>query len=176
MDQRDILSQLDKNIKRGSALETLMQVDAVLDSLNVYVYKNWIEGEVVDGPHIERYWVTVTLMYPHKLMPDPEGAMRLIDNNCRVYYGKDTLVTAAKLIEPEDSDGRQGPDDDYPGAPKAKKIKRKVWMVTLEIPREYMDSITTGKIRIDDLSIDSEKVEQAYEDGMGEEDAIRTAD
>ena len=23
---------------------------------NVYAYKNWINGEIVDGPDIERYW------------------------------------------------------------------------------------------------------------------------
>ena len=86
MDQTDIVSQLDNNINSNSALETLMQVDNVLERLNVYAYQNWIEGEVVEGPRIERYWVTVTLMYPRKLMPDPSGAERILD-----FGAKDTM-------------------------------------------------------------------------------------
>ena len=38
---------------------------------------NWFKGEIVEGPEIEKYWVTVTLMYPHKLMPTP-GAERIL--------------------------------------------------------------------------------------------------
>ena len=37
--------------------------NSVLDNLNVYAYKNLLKGEAVEGPKIERYWVTVTLMY-----------------------------------------------------------------------------------------------------------------
>jgi hypothetical protein len=174
MDQKDILDRLEKNIKRGSALDTLIQLDAVLDSLNVYAYKNWIEGEIVDGPHIEKYWVTVTVMYPYKLMPDPTGAERLLNNGCRVYYAKDTLITAAKLVTPDDSDVPDSMDGIRPGQPRAKKLERPVWLVTLEIPRSYMDNLTTGKIRIDDMNIDIDAVENAYDDGLGDEDVIRS--
>ena len=69
MDQKDILDQLEVNVNRNSALETLMQVDAVLDSLNVYAFKIWMEGEIIDGPHIERYWSEHrfrTLCAPHQ--------------------------------------------------------------------------------------------------------------
>lgn len=170
MDQKDIVDKLDTNLQRSSALETLMQVDSVLDSLNVYAYENWIEGEIVDGPAIERYWVTVTLMYPKKLMPNPDGAKRLVDAGCKVYYAKDDFITAAKLVTPDDIDYEQrGPD----AQPKAKEVKRAVWLVTLEIPRQFMDSLVTDKVQIDDLSIDSDAVEQAYDQGLGDEDAIR---
>jgi hypothetical protein len=171
MDQKDIVSQLEKNVKRGSALDTLMQVDAVLDNLNIYAYKNWIEGEIADGPHIERYWVTVTLMYPYKLMPDPDGAKRITDNGGRVFYAQDELTTAAKLVEPEDRDPEGDPR--RPNQPAAKKIKRKVWLVTLELPRSFMDSMTTDKIKVDDMAIDTDAVEDAYDDGLGDEDVIQ---
>lgn len=176
MDQTEIIKQLDKNINRGSSLDTLMQFDAVLDNLNVYAYKNWIEGEIVDGPHVERYWVTVTLLYPRKLMPDPDAAQRLIDNGCKVFYAKDTLITAAKLNTPDDREQMDGPDGQRPMQPRTKKLKRPVWLITVEMPRNYMDSITTGKIAIDDLSIDTEAVESAYDDNLGDDDAIRSTD
>ena len=173
MDQTDIVSQLDNNINSNSALETLMQVDNVLERLNVYAYQNWIEGEVVEGPRIERYWVTVTLMYPRKLMPDPSGAERILDFGGKVYYAKDKLITAAKLVDPEDRDVVDGADGLRPGQPRAKKVERPVWLVTLELPREAMDSMITAKNQIDDMSIDADAVENAYDDGLGDEDAIR---
>jgi len=171
MDQIDIIKQLDKNINRKSALDILVDFDGVLDNLNVYAYKNWIEGEVVEGPKIERYWITVTLMYPYKLMPDPDGASRILKVGGKVYYAKDHFITAAKLDTPDDIDPEG--DERRPGMPATKKIKRKVWLVTVELPRQFMDTMTTDKIKIDDISLDTESVENAYDDGLGEDDAIR---
>lgn len=172
MDQLDIIKQLDKNINRNSALDVLLQVDSVLDSLNIYAYKNWIEGEIVDGPHIERYWVTVTLMYPHKLMPDPAGAERIMAKGGKVFFAKDELITAAKLVTPDDV--ADEPDERRPDMPAAKKIKRPIWLVTLELPRNFLDSMTSDKVKIDDLSIDTQTVEDAYDDGLGDDDALRS--
>jgi len=172
MEQTDIITQLGKNIKRNSALETLMQIDGVLESLNVYAYKNWIEGEIVDGPHIERYWVTVTLLYPHKMMPDPTGAERLLKNGCKVFYTKDTLTTAAKLIEPEDTEI----DPNHPNKRRAKKVERPVWLVTLEVPRGLIDTVETSRVKVDDMQFDSQSVEQAYDENLGDDDAIISDD
>ena len=61
MDQMDIMKALDGNVKRKSALDVLMQVDEYLDTLNVYAYSNWIKGEIVEGPEIEKYCILVTL-------------------------------------------------------------------------------------------------------------------
>lgn len=170
MDQKDILDQLEVNVNRNSALETLMQVDAVLDSLNVYAFKNWMEGEIVDGPHIERYWVTVTVMYPAKKMPDPAGAERILKANGKVYFAKDHLVDVAKLETPDDID----PIDDprRPDQPNVKKVRKPIWLVTLELPRSYIDSIETDKLQIDDMSIDIDDMEDAQDLGLGDEDAI----
>ena len=172
MDQLDIIKQLDKNINRNSALDVLLQVDSVLDSLNIYAYKNWIEGEIVDGPQIERYWLTVTLMYPHKLMPDPAGAERILAKGGKVFFAKDELITAAKLVTPDDV--ADEPDERRPDMPAAKKIKRPIWLVTLELPRNFLDSMTSDKVKIDDLSIDTQTVEDAYDDGLGDDDALRS--
>ena len=66
-----------------------------------------------------------------------------------------------------------GADGLRPGQPRAKKVERPVWLVTLELPREAMDSMITAKNQIDDMSIDADAVENAYDDGLGDEDAIR---
>lgn len=176
MDQNYIIDTLQNNISRGSALDTLMDVERVLDNLNIYAYQNWIEGEIVEGPHIDRYWVTVTLMYPYKLMPDPEASQRLINNGCKVFYAKDELVTAAKLLEPEDSEGVDDADGRRPGQNRAKKVVRPVWLITLEIPRKFMDGFADNQLSVEDQSINADAVEAAYDDGLGDEDAIQSTE
>jgi len=169
MDQIDIMKSLDSNVNRKSALDVLMQVDEYLDTLNIYAYPNWFKGEIVEGPEIEKYWVTVTLMYPYKMMPDPEGAERILASGGKVYYAKDTLVTAAKLVDPEDRSNV--PDPRRPGMPAAKKIERPVWLVTLEIPRQYMDDMQASKLQADDAEVDTTELADPKQDQMGEVDA-----
>ena len=97
--------------------------------------------------------------------------MRIQKAGGKVYYGKDHLITAAKLNTPDDIDPEG--DERRPQQPATKKLKRKVWMVTIEMPRQFMDAMTADKIRVDDNSLDTESVENAYDDGIGEDDAIR---
>jgi len=164
MDQNYILDTLKANTSRDSALETLMDMERVLDTSNIYAYANWIEGEIVEGPHIDRYWATITLMYPRKLMPDPMGAERLITNGCKVYYAEEELVTAAKIKKPEDVAQVDGADGKRPGQTRAKKVVKPIWLVTVVIPRKHMEDIETNKLRVDDQNINSDKVEQAAVD------------
>ena len=121
MDQNYIIDTLKGNINRQSALDVLMDVERVLDNQNIYTYANWIDGEVVEGPHIDKYWVTVTLMYEYEKMPDPEAAKRLLKHDCKVYYAKDVLISAAKLKDPSDSEPRDGMDGRRPGQGKLKE-------------------------------------------------------
>ena len=111
-------------------------------------------------------------MYPHKLMPDPAGAERIMAKGGKVFFAKDELITAAKLVTPDDV--ADEPDERRPDMPAAKKIKRPIWLVTLELPRNFLDSMTSDKVKIDDLSIDTQTVEDAYDDGLGDDDALRS--
>ena len=84
MEQTDIIAQLGKNINRNSALETLMQIDGTLESLNIYAYENWLEGEIdVAG--------TITLVYDHHT---PNLTSKLI----RLQHGfQDTILSTQHI-------------------------------------------------------------------------------
>lgn len=172
MDQINIISKLKSNTSRNSALETLMDFESVLDKVNLYAYLNWIDGEIVDGPEIDKYWVTVTLMYPHKKMPDPEGAERLLKIGAKVYYAKDKFISAAKLRSPEDSEPQDGIDGRRPGQQRAKKVVKPIWLVTIVLPRKHLNGIDDAKLRVDDDAINSSAVEQSIADGYSQEDVI----
>ena len=49
--------------KSTGLTDILIEFERVLDELGLYTYQNWIEGEIVEGPHLSRYWIELSLMY-----------------------------------------------------------------------------------------------------------------
>lgn len=64
----------------------LLQVEDFLDNNHLYAYTNWFEGEVYDGPDLEKYWVRIKLKYDYNLMPDPKAIERLVNLGVKVKY------------------------------------------------------------------------------------------
>ena len=101
-DIEQLKDALDGIVDSTNSLNVLIEFEEVLDNLHIYSYKNWEYGEVIAGPDVSRYWITVTLMYPKNLMPDPDAALRLIKHGAKVYYKKDELIEPVKITKPED--------------------------------------------------------------------------
>lgn len=154
----ELKDTLDNLVDSSSDLNVLIDFEEVLDNLNIYSYKNWEYGEVIAGPEVTKYWVTVTLMYPYKLMPDPDAAMRLIKHGARVFYGKDTFIEPIKITSPDDL----MPEDEN-GKRKPKRIKKPIWLVTIEMPRQFVNEFDSNKITINGMDIDMSEVEGAYD-------------
>ena len=91
MDIVDIVKNTKKIYMSESSLETLLDFERVLDQLDIYAFENWKRGELVEGPIVDRHWVTAKFMWPHKLMPDPDGAKRLLGYNTQIEYARDSL-------------------------------------------------------------------------------------
>lgn len=155
--QHSIYKNLDNIHTSPNVIDTLTEIDRILDRMDVYAYENWIKGEIVDGPFVEKHWVELTLMYPKKMMPNPDAAMRLIKNGCKVKFGQDVLETFAKVEKPEDvvttKEGQRIP----------KTIKKPVWLVNLRIPKTLLD-VSEDVKDTDDIDYDS--VDSAYEDEL----------
>lgn len=162
-----IYTTLDDAYGSENILDILVEFERIFDQLDIYVFKNWIKGEIVEGPKIERYWITVTLMYPYKMMPDPEGAMRLMDHGCKVWYGQDTLNHVAKIKGPEsyrrDEDGELEP----------KLIKSPVWTVKITMPRHFVDEIQTQKVDVGNSKIDMDDVSSAYDENLNDAEVAK---
>lgn len=162
-----IYSTLDDVYGSENILDILVEFEAVFDDLDLYVYKNWKKGEIVEGPKIDRYWITVSLMYPYKLMPDPEGAMRLIDHGCKVYMGKDVLRHVAKI------QGEESYKVDEKGKLHAKLVESPVWIVKITMPRHFVDDKKTEKIQAGNTSIDLDDVGDAYDENLDSEEVAK---
>jgi hypothetical protein len=152
----DVIENTKEIFMADSSLNTLLDFERVVDELDLYVFKHWKEGELVQGPEYEKYFVTCTFMWPYKRMPDPSGGKRLLDYDCEVYYSKDILEYPVKV---------ETPDDFKPGGKMPKMKKVPVWLVKIVMPKKLMQEIQQGSLELESATIDLEDVEQAYEEG-----------
>jgi hypothetical protein len=142
-----------------SSLSTLLDFERVIDELDVYVFENWKQGELVAGPEYEKYFVTCTFMWPYKKMPDPRGGEQLLNYNCEVLYKKDELEFPVK--PKNESDFRPGTK-----MPKTKSVP--IWLVTITMPKSLMTDIQRGSVEVENEKLDMEEIESAYEQGDDE--------
>jgi len=146
-------------LSEGSLL-TLLDFERVLDELDLYAFRNWQIGELVQGPTISKYRVTCIFMWPEKLMPDPRGGSRLLPFDCEVKYKKTNMKVPMKIEDPSDY---------RPGTKKARLIEKKVWLVEISMPKALMSDIRTGSIELEDQDIDLADLDDAYEQDLDQD-------
>lgn len=136
----DVIRNVDTIYNNNSSLAVLKDFERVLDEMDIYVYKNWLDGELLSGPKITRHWVSAEFMWPKNKMPDPDGAKRLMEIGCRVKFTKDEMIEPRKI---------RSPDDFRPGTKKGKLDAHPIWIVKILMPKKlvfdifnsYMDRI-----------------------------------
>lgn len=143
----DIIENISTIYESNSSLAILKDYERVFDELDLYVFENWRDGELIAGPQVERHWVTCSFMWPKAKMPDPEAGKRLTEYGCSVKYKKDILVKPRKI---------KNPDDIRPGSKKGKLDEHPIWVVEVTMPKKLMLDIFRGYHNqlMDDLGID----------------------
>lgn len=142
MDIENIVNNVNNIYNSNDAFAVLKDFERVLDDLDLYVFDNWINGELVKGPDIEKYWVTCQFMWPRKNKPDPLGRRRLETYGCEVKYIKDYILEPRKI---------KTPDDLRPGSKKGKLDKKHVWVVQIKMPKSLIKNVYHGFLTKHDL-------------------------
>jgi hypothetical protein len=135
---QDILDVI-KNVKdvyeNNTNLGVLKDFERVLDEVDLYVYKNWEDGELAVGPKVDRHWITCGFMWDKDHMPDPDGGKRLVELGCKITFEKTNLIEPRKI---------KSPDDFRPGTKKGKLDHTPVWLVTIRMPKKLAFDIYKG--------------------------------
>ena len=139
-DVLDIIRNVQSLYAVGPTLTILKDFERVLDELDVYVFQNWEDGELLSGPVDSRHFVTCSFMWPADKMPDPSGGKRLLDRGCKVTYAKDELLKPREIKAPEDY---------RPGTTKGKIDAHDVWVVQIKMPKELIGNFKHGKDEIE---------------------------
>jgi hypothetical protein len=161
-DIKDIIQNIEQIYGSNNSLNLLKDFERVFDELDVYVYDNWIDGELVSGPHEKRYFVECTFMWPKDKMPEPRGGMALIDYGCKVEFAETKLAKVRKI---------KTPDDIRPGTRKGKIDHEDIWMVKIVMPKKLMNDIKRGY-----TELDKNKVEDILSMQGGVNSALRPAE
>ena len=125
LDEIDIIKNIANIYDNNSSFSILKDMERVLDELDLYVYDNWKDGEIVSGPTISRHWVSIKVSWPRKSMPDPMGGKRLLDYDCQLTYQKSHLVKPKKIKKPSDI---------RPGTKKGILERLPIWIVEIKMP------------------------------------------
>lgn len=154
--QENFSDQAEEIIKKLTAKQDLMDVmldiEDYFDSNNLYVFDNWFKGELVDGPRVRKYWIEVTFKYPYKLMPDPEGALRLAQHGTKIGFKKSFQMVPVPITSP---------DDYEPGTKKPRMRKEPVWLVHMRIPRRFVEALDPEMLDVYDEEVEDTDMENA---------------
>jgi hypothetical protein len=156
-----IVSNIKGIYSSDGTMSILMDFERVLDDADLYAFKNWHLGELVQGPNTKRYSVTCVFMWPYKLMPDPKGALRLTTLGCKVSFATGNIKVPVQVTNY---------DDLIPGTNYPRSVNRKVWFVRIEIPIQLMNEIKEGSIDLADQEIDLAELDQAYDEDLDKAD------
>jgi hypothetical protein len=159
-DLKSILTNTKTIYMSDSNLNSLLDYERVLDEFDLYTFKNWKIGELVEGPIYEKYFVTCKWMYPFRKMPDPSGGKRLLDYGCEISYEKDTFEYPVEV---------KSPDDFKPGTKTPRMVSKPVWVVTITMPKRLMSDIERGSIELENETLNAEEIDDAYEEGLDDD-------
>ena len=142
-DSLDIIKNIESIYDSDTSFQVLKDFERVIDSLDIYVYKNWDKGELAMGPNIERHWVTCSFMWQKDEMPDPMGGKRLLDYDCKVSYSKTALTVPRQIRKP---------DDIRPGTKKGKLDRKDIWAVKIQMPKKLIVDMFGGQKEMQDFN------------------------
>ena len=61
-DVLEVIKNIQSIYESDVSFQVLKDFERVLDDLDLYVYENWMDGELVSGTKIGRHWVTCAFM------------------------------------------------------------------------------------------------------------------
>ena len=137
---KDIIKNIEQIYGSNNSLNLLKDFERVIDELDIYVYDNWFDGELVEGPKESRYFVECTFMWPKDQMPEPLGGKRLLEYGCKVQFAETEIASVRKIKKP---------DDIRPGTRKGKIDRKPVWFVKIAMPKKLMTDINRGYTELD---------------------------
>lgn len=146
-DSTNVINKLDSS---SSLLDIMISVEDYLDSLDLFVFDNWIDGEIVDGPNVSRYWIRFSVKYPYKDMPDPQGGLRLLKYGSKISFERATEKVPTDVKSVDDLD---------PETRRPKMIKKPIWIVHFKIPRRFIEDLDISNL---DIFNDDNDVEQDH--------------
>lgn len=136
----DVRGTVQKLFDDSGLMDILLGVEEYFDNADLYVFSNWIDGEIVEGPVVSKYWVEVTLKYDMDKMPDPRGAYLFENQGTKIMVRQDVERVIPKYAKDmDDLDIESG---------KVKEEKVPVILIKFVIPRRLVDAASVEEYNL----------------------------
>lgn len=154
----DVRGTVQKLFDDSGLMDILLGVEEYFDNADLYVFQGWIDGEIVEGPVVSKYWVEVTLKYDMDKMPDPRGAYLFENQGTKIMVRQDVERVIPKYAKDmDDLDIESG---------KVKEEKVPVILIKFVIPRRLVDAASVEEYNL--LDDDMEETGDVLQDNMEE--------
>ena len=97
IDTLDVLRNIKTIYASDNVIGALINMEKVFDDVNVYAYKNWAKGELIEGPIRNKYDTTATFMWDFNEMTDTDAGQRILNVGGQVAYKKDIKLVPRKI-------------------------------------------------------------------------------
>lgn len=129
LSQYKLIQELYKN---ETFLDTVINIDDFFDVLNLYVYPNWLDCEIVEVQFL-KYFTSIKLKSPYNKMPHPKGAVLLTKFDCQVKYKETHEYVVSEVESIKDTYV-----DKKTGKRRPNVEKKKVWIIDMLIPNKHI--------------------------------------
>lgn len=118
--------------KNENYLDVLMNIDDFFDILNLYVFPNWFDAEVVEVKFL-KHFTNIVLKTPRDKKPDEKGSVLLSKYDCLVKY-KETYEYLPKEYKSE----KDVKYNTRTGKIEPIMEKKDIWLVDILIPNKHI--------------------------------------
>lgn len=118
-------------------LDILLGIEEYFDNMDLYAYKNWINGEIVEGPIVEKYWVTITLKFDHDTFPDPVATKIFEQQGTKIFVRPDWEISP--ISHPRSNQDMQSLLGNGSYVRKPKDVKKPIILYKFQIPRRLVN-------------------------------------
>lgn len=155
----DVTGNIQKLFDDGGLQDILLSVEEYFDNIDLYVFKGWIDGEVVEGPIVSKYWVDLTLKFDRDKVPDPRGTYLFHNQGTQIQVRKSTQLVARDVRKAEDID---------PATGKQVMDEVEVILIKFSIPRRLVDAASVEEYSLLD-EVDEQTADTRVEEPEVEE-------
>lgn len=118
-------------------LDILIGVEEYFDNMDLYAYKNWIYGEIVEGPIVSKYWVELTLKFDHDTFPDPVATKIFEKQGTKIFVRPDWEISP--IAHPRSDADMQSVLGNSASMRKPKDERKAILLVKFQIPRRLVN-------------------------------------
>lgn len=142
-------------------LDILLGVEEYFDNMDLYAYKNWINGEIVEGPNVSKYWVEITLKFSHDTFPDPVATKIFEKQGTKIFVRPDWEVHP--IEHPRSNDDMQSILGNAANLSTPKDERTPILLVKFQIPRRLVnpESFDEYKLMASDFNSNSMNEEES---------------